>query len=219
MEEPANILTPKVGGLRLEFPDGRVPVTALEEINDTLAPFGSRVWPLDYGSVSKDMRKLLAQPTLSEAESDTVMQNFLLTRQRLLKLIAEAGRKPQVPGGGEMSTFVVNHNYAYPQLFVVDPNIDYSRFDRFHVNTCDDGTGADELMQVLSGGGVSILQRPPNEGVVTLHVSTTDQNGWIVSYNGGYPHIGSISGAAQGTKVLMQIIGPARWMMRYDDEA
>ncbi|MCP4781579.1 MAG: hypothetical protein GY877_12815 [Hyphomicrobium sp.] len=110
-------------------------MTALEEINDTLAPFGSRVWPLDYGSVSEDMRKLLAQPTLSEAESDTVMQNFLLPRQRLLKLIAEAGRKPQVPGGGEMSTFVVNHNYGYPQLFVVEPNVDYSRFDRFHVNT------------------------------------------------------------------------------------
>lgn len=74
-----------------------------------------------------------------------------------------------------MSTFVINHNYAYPRLFVIAPDIDYSRYDRFHVNTSDDGTGADEFMQVLSGEGVTILQRPPNQGVVALHVNTTDQ--------------------------------------------
>jgi len=193
-------------------------VTALEEINDALAPFGSRIWPLDYDSVPDKMRKLLAKLVLSAAESEIVMQHFLLARERLLKLIAEAGRKPQVPGGGEMSTFVVNHNYAYPQLFVVEPNTDYSRFDRFHVNTSDDGTGADELMQVLSGAGVTVEQRLPNQGVATLHIDATDRNGWIVSYDGGFPHIGSLSGATPGTKVLMQIIGPPRWVMRYQDE-
>lgn len=74
-------------GLRLEFPDGRTPLTAPAQINNALAPYGTQVWPLDYGSVSKEMRKLLAQPTLSKAESDTVMHRFLLPHERLLKLI------------------------------------------------------------------------------------------------------------------------------------
>lgn len=210
--------TPMVGGLRLELPQGREPMTGLEEINDALAAFGSRVWPLHYGSVPEEIRRLLAKPTLTEAETGAVMQRFLLTRERLLELIAEAGRKPHVPGGGEMSTFVINHNYAYPQLYVVEPGVDYSRFDRFHVNTSDDGTGVDEVIQVLSGGGFTVFARLPEQDVVTLHVSTTERNGWIVSYDGGLPHIGSVSRSTPGTKVLVQVIGPARWVMRYEDQ-
>ena len=217
MAAPMNNSALGDSGLRLEFPDGRAPLAAPEEINEVLAPLGSRVWPLDYDSAPENMRRLLAKPALSQTDAKTVMEHFLLSRMRLLDLIAEAGRKPQVPGGGEMSTFVVNHNYSYPQLFVVEPGTDYSRFDRFHVNTSDSGTGADEVMQVLSGGGVTILQRPPGQDIVTLHVDTTEQNGWIITYDGGCPHIGSLSRAAPGTKVLMQVIGPARWVMRYED--
>lgn len=193
-------------------------MTGLEEINDALAAFGSRVWPLQYGSLPEEIRRLLAKPTLTKAESEVLMQRFLLTRERLLELIAEAGRKPHVPGAGEMSTSVINHNYTYPQLYVVEPGVDYSRFDRFHVNTSDDGTGVDEVIQVLSGGGFTVFERLPEQGVVTLHVSTTERNGWIVSYDGGLPHIGSVSGSALGTKVLVQVIGPARWVMRYEDQ-
>lgn len=217
MAAPVNNSAPGDSGLRLEFPDGRAPLAAPEEINEVLAPLGSRVWPLDYGGVPEKIRKRLAEPKLSATNADAVMRHFLLPRMRLLELIAEAGRKPQVPGGGEMSTFVVNHNYAYPQLFVVEPDTDYSRFDRFHVNTSDSGTGADEVMQALSGGGVTILQHPPGQNLVTLHVNTTERNGWVITYDGGCPHIGSISHAAPGTKVLMQVIGPARWVMRYQD--
>ena len=206
-------------GLRLNQPGIAAPLTDLGEINDALAPLGSRVWPLDYGGVPKPIQQLIAKAALSKAEHEAVMQHFLLPRERLLQLISDAGRKPQVPHGGDMSTFVVNHNYAYPQLFVVEPDTDYSRFDRFHINTSDDKTGSDELMQVLSGGGVLILQHPPGQDVISLHVDTTSHNGWIVSYNGGCPHIGSISHATPGTKVLMQIIGPAKWVMRYASDA
>ncbi len=205
-------------GLRLAFGDGRAPLTALEEINKALAPLGSRVWPIACAGTPQNIRGLLAEPNLRAANADAVMQHFLLTRMRLLELIAEAGRKPQVSGGGEMSTFVVNHNYSYPRLFVVEPGTDYSRFDRFHVNTSDSGTGADEVMQVLLGGGVTILQHPRGRDVATLHVDTTDKNGWCITYDGGCPHIGSLSRATEGTKVLMQVVGPARWVMSYEDD-
>lgn len=34
-------------GVRLEFSGGRPPLTNLAEISKALAPFGSRIWPLD----------------------------------------------------------------------------------------------------------------------------------------------------------------------------
>ncbi len=92
----------------------------------------------------------------------------------------------------------------------------YSRFDRFHVNAADDGTGIDEVMQILSGGGIVIVQRLRNAGVLTLHL---DSPGWIVTYDGNNWHIGSLTKAEPGTKVLVQAIGPARWRMRYEEDA
>ena len=207
-------------GIRLEFSGGRPSVTTLVNVNDALAPFGSRVWPLDLRSTPADVEELLKQPTLTDIEAERVKAHFLLTRGRLLHIIAEAGRTPQVPGGGELSTLDSTHGIVYPQLYVLVPGVDYSRFDRFHVNTADGGTGVDEVMQLLSGGGIRILQRLPDKGVVTLHLDCPAQDrGWVVTYDGGYPHIGSISGARTGTKSLVQVIGPARWVMRYEGEA
>ncbi|MBA3424645.1 MAG: hypothetical protein H0U04_08905 [Rubrobacter sp.] len=74
-------------------------------------------------------------------------------------------------------------------------------------------------MQVLSGGGVRVLQHLPEEGLITLHLDcVADERGWIVTYDGGYPHIGSLSGGQTGTKLLVQVIGPERWEMKYEDE-
>ena len=74
-------------------------------------------------------------------------------------------------------------------------------------------------MQVLSGGGVTVLQRLPDHGVVTLHIDCpADDVGWYITYDGAYRHIGSISKASAGTKVLMQVIGPAHWALRYREE-
>ena len=39
-----------------------------------------------------------------------------------------------------------------------------------------------------------------------------------MTYEGGSSHIGSLSAARPGTKFLMQVIGPERWLMRYDDD-
>jgi len=117
-----------------------------------------------------------------------------------------------------MSTLDLTHNVSYPELYIVVPGVDYGRFDTFHVNESPEGVGVDEVMQVLSGGGVRLLQRLPDKGMITLEIACPDeQSGWTVTYDGAYPHIGSISGARDGTKVLMQIIGPPQWEMKYQE--
>ena len=205
-------------GLRLERGDGSV-LIEIGAVNTALAPFGARVWPLDLSDVVHDIRSLLGRPTLDAADAERIKRALLLSREDLLGKLAEAGRSPHVPGGGALETAVANHGYAYPQLFVVEEGADYSRFDRFHVNVADDGTAVDEVMQVLSGGGVRIFQRLPGEEAVTLTLDcpSTGQ-GWTVTYDGAVSHIGSMSSAAPGTKALMQVIGPARWTMRYDED-
>jgi hypothetical protein len=209
---------PAVAGLLLEFSDGRPAETSLTRVNNGLSPYGARVWPLDLADVSREIRRLLAQRHLTDSECDRVKAHFLLPRQRLLQIIAAAGRTPHVPGGGAMAPRVENHGYAYPQLYVVGAGADYARFDRFHVNTADDGTGVDEIGQLLCGGGVRILQRRAGHRMATLQLDCpADDRGWIVTYDGGSSHIGSLSAASPGTKFLMQVIGPDRWSLRYDD--
>jgi hypothetical protein len=200
-------------GIRLELPDGQSHLTSLADINHALADIGSRVWPLDLRHAPSAIRELLEQPALTTAKADRVLAHFLLPRERLLEVIAGAGRGPHVPGGGALRTEGVTHGYWYPQLYLVQDNVDYSRFDRIHVNVADDGTGVDEVMQILSGSGIVVAQRSLNGSVLTLYL---DSPGWIVSYDGNNPHIGSLTKAEPGTKVLVQAIGPARWKVRYE---
>ncbi len=205
--------------LKLQFSDGRDSLTALGDINSELADIGSRIWPLIFENEPDDIKELLKHKTLTDDESKLLLFHFELPRERLLKIIKGAGREPQVPGGGALSTYVLPHDYSYPQLYLIAQGEDYSRFDRFHVNMADDGTAVDEVMQILSGGGVILHQRLPEGDVLNLTLNSPGENaGWVVTYDGEYPHIGSISGAQAGTKVLMQIIGPERWVMRYDGE-
>ena len=205
-------------GLQLQHAGGiRIPAT-LGEVNDAFAKYGARVWPIDLSDVSGDQRRLLDQPRLSADEDARVREQFLLPRERLLELIAAAGREPRVPGGGEMSTLDSTHGVRYPALYLVAPGIDYSRFDRLHVNRAADGTGVDETLRMLSGSGIRIVQRLPEVGDVTLflHCPSPDR-GWTVTYSGVHPHIASLTSASDGCKVLMQIIGPPIWTMDYVD--
>jgi hypothetical protein len=204
-------------GIRLEFSDGRPTLTSLSHIEPPMAEVGSRVWPLQLASAPANVQWLLKQPTLTEAQEERLRAHFLLPREHLLKIIRDAGRKPHVHGGGALSTFVVSHQYSYPRLWVVQEGIDYSRFDHFHVNVADDGTGVDEVLQMLSGSGIIIKQRLPTGLILTLYLECPAEDaGWLVTYNGSNPHIGSLSGAAPGTKVLVQVIGPQRWDVKYE---
>jgi hypothetical protein len=206
-------------GIRLEFSDQRLPLPAVVEINAVLAEIGSGVWPLDLSGAPDDVQRLIRQPALTETEVERVRTHFLLPRERLLEIIAAAGRQPNVPGGGELTTFVSNHGYSYPQLLIVQGNEDFSRFDRFHVNVSEDGTGVDEVAQLLWGRGLVIRHRLSSGIILTLCLDCPRElSGWLVTHNGGKPHIGIFSQATPGTKCLVQVIGPAQWVMRYDDQ-
>ena len=208
------------GGIRLDFASGRASVTSLAEINETLHPIGFGVWPLDVGAASPAIRERLRRPTLTDADVTAVKDHFLLPRDRLLEVIEGAGRKPQVAGGGDMTTVDATNGVTYPQLYIVEAGADYTRFDHFHFNATSDGSGLDEVMQVLCGGGIRVLQHLPGEGVFTVTIDCgADGGGWTVTYDGGRPHIGSFTGAQPGTKILVQAIGPPRWEVTYVDDA
>ena len=204
-------------GVRLEYSDKRPSTTDLSEINHAIAQFGARLMPLNLRTPPSVIRQLLSRKSLTSAESARVLEHFLLSRDRLLEIIKEAGRTPRVPGGGELSTLDLTHDITYPQLHVVTPGGDYSRFGRLHVNTAADGTGVDEVMQVLSGGGVELVQHLPEQGMMTLRIDCIEEEtGWVLTYDGIYPHMSNIGESQAGTKILMQIIGPAQWEMKYE---
>ena len=204
-------------GLRLEFSDARAPVTDLADVNHVLSEIGAGVFPLGLSEVPVDVRQLLTQRTLTETEVDRVKAQFLLSRERLVEIISATGRPPNTPGGGELKTFDATHGYYYPQLWVAQDDVDYSRFDRLHRNTADDGVGVNEVGQLLAGRNFFVQHRMPDGQVVTVTLDCPgNDHGWIVTYDGGNPHIGSFSKAEPGTKVLVQVIGPARWSMRYE---
>jgi hypothetical protein len=198
-------------GLRLEFSDGGRLRGTLDNVNSVLTTVGASVSALNLEETPADVRRLLEKPSLSADENARVRDQFVLPRERLLQIIAEAGRQPHVAGGGELNTYVASHDYTYPQLYVASEAADYSRFDRFHVNTADDGTGTDEVLQLLWGAGFRVMLPIPTGGFLNA--------GWLVTYDGAGPHIGSLSHAQAGTKLLVQLIGPPKWRIRYLDEA
>lgn len=205
-----------VEGISLEFSDRRAVPETLDGINSELRELGAGIWPLDLRHELADIRSLLAKPKLNGAEVDRVKQHFLLPMDRLLEVVANAGRSPQIPGGGATSTFVANHGYGYPQLYQVEEGIDYSRFDRLHVNVAPDGGGVDEVFQMLAGSGFVIRQRLDDGEILTIRLDCRDlEQGWLGTYSGVRPHIGSVSSATVGSKFLVQVFGTPEWNLTY----
>jgi hypothetical protein len=206
-------------GIRLEFEGGRTALTSLPDIQAALQRTGIGVWPLPLDSAPADVQRLLGRTTLTDDETVRLRAYFLMSRERLLEVIAASGRSPNVLSGGELETTVTNEGYSYPQLWVVQSGTDYTRFDRFHVNVAEDGTGVDEVLQVVSGHGVIVRVRTSDGNSQSLHLACpNDRTGWLVSYDGGQPHIGSLSSAEPGTKVVVQAIGPKAWKLSYVDD-
>ncbi len=163
-------------GLSLEFSDRRAVPDTFEGVNEELLKIGARVGPLDFKDRRDDIRALLSKRALDDAEAERIKQHFLLPRDRLLQIVSQAGRAPQVADGGGLITFV-----------------DYSRFDRFHVNVGPHGTGGvDEVFQMLWGGGFVVHQRLDDGHTLTLTLDCPDDSsGWLRTYSGIRPHIGS----------------------------
>jgi hypothetical protein len=210
----------RASSIRLEFSDGHPALIGIENIdaiNAALSTVGAGVWPFDLSAAPPMIRTLVAQPDLSDADKTILLDHFWLPRERLMETLAAAGRDPNVPGGGALETRVANQDYGYPQLWTVRANTDYRRFDRFHVNVSHDGTGVDEVLQMLSGIGVVVQLQTPDGGVLTLRLDCPGaEQGWLITYNGGRPHIGSLSSAMPGTKLVVQAFGPPVWSLSYD---
>ncbi|AOW91880.1 hypothetical protein BFN03_02010 [Rhodococcus sp. WMMA185] len=203
-------------GLSLTFSDRRAEPETLSDINSELRKIGVGVWPLDLRNRDAATRALLAKPLLDEAGVERVKEHFLLPMDRLLEIVAQAGRTPEVPGGGSITTFVTNEGYGYPQLHQVQEGVDYSRFDRFHVNVAPTGKGVDEVFQMLSGGEFVSRHRLDDGEVLTLRMRCPDEGqGWLGTYSGVRPHIGNIGSATVGSKLLVQAFGTPRWELIY----
>lgn len=206
-------------GLRLEGSGLEAPLLDPEAINRRLVSFGIRVWPLDLGGIGARLRGLIEREHPNEAELAEIKAAFLLERERLLALVREARGQEAVPGGGALETRVVNHGQDYPQLHLAVAGRDYSRFDRYHVNTDEAGTPVDEVLQLLSGGGFRVFHRNAAREEVLLALSCPARDlGWTLTYSGGAWHIGSMTRTRPGTKLLVQAFGPPRWTMRYAEE-
>ncbi|MEM7437707.1 MAG: hypothetical protein AAF436_21320 [Myxococcota bacterium] len=190
----------------------------LGAINEELAEIQMRVVPVDLRPHPSAIRQLLCKPSLDAGEAERVKAHFLLSRERLLEVIRNAGREPQVEEGGSLETHVMPHDYSYPQLFQVEEGSNYARFDAFHCNLAEDGSCAvDEVAQFLAGGPHHVLHLTPSGDTLLLTVTCPgDDGGWLVTYSGATPHSGRIGDARIGTKALVQVIGPARWTMDYD---
>ncbi|MGI9259263.1 MAG: hypothetical protein ACR2QQ_10535 [Gammaproteobacteria bacterium] len=212
--------TPTVStGIELEIEGTGERLSALPDIQAELSQIGVGVWPLLLEDVPEDLRRLLNQENLTDAETTRLRDYFLLSRERLLEIVAASGRTPNVPGGGALETTVLNQGYSYPQLWEVQNGVDYTRFDRFHVNVSDDGIGVDEVLQMVSGEGVVVRVRQPNGTVHNLRLDCPNDSAcWMFSYDAGQSHVGSLSSATPGTKLVVQAFGPTEWALRYTDE-
>lgn len=189
---------------------------SLDEVNAELKPVGTKIWTRNLSALPDDLKRFLADPDPADQWIAKVVPRFLLSRQRMLELIADAGRRPHVPGGGELTTLDQTHDVTYPQLYVARSQEDFSRFDRYHVNIGDDGVAVDDVVQLLSGGGLVVGHRLPNGDNLSVFLDCPSvDRGWLLSVDCANPFIGSFSGALPGTKALSQVIGPARWRMKY----
>lgn len=191
-------------------------LTDLDSINSFLDQHQSRVWPLDLSDLPRLVRSALDQEEMSDQEVELVMQHFLLPRERLLEIMAECGREPHVPGGGALQTHVMPHDYEYPRLFQIHAGDHITTYDVFHSNHAEDGTGVDEIVQMLRGEGLLMRHLLADGSEWSLRMSCPNaEQGWMSTYEGLHPHIGSPADATPGAKFLVQVIGPANWIMDY----
>lgn len=183
-----------------------------EAVNVALRGTGVWVAPLALGGTPADIRALLAKSVLTAEENSRAKAHFLLSRDKCLEVIAAAGRTPQVSGGGSMDALCMSNGVQYPQLWVVEAGSDFSEFYSFHINQADDGTGTDEIGQLLAGR--LMRYRYPMLGGVVLTMSCQAGSGWLFTFSGVQPHGGVLDETEVGSKILVQVLGPKEFESR-----
>jgi len=109
--------------LRLEREGEQADLFSLEEINALRAPIGTRILAQDWSRLPDDLKDFLTDPDPLPERIAEVMPRFLLPRERLLEVIAQAGRQPHVPGGGEMLELTGQGGSATQMFTAIDKQI------------------------------------------------------------------------------------------------
>ena len=203
-------------GIHLSSDRGRPETTSVQEVNKLLLPLGAKVWTHDLSGLPESLVDFLQTTDPSPQQIEEAKPGFLFSRERLLEIIESSGRSPHVEGGGELVTVDETHGLTYPQLYVAKEDIDYSRFDRLHINVSSEGVAVNDITQLLCGSGL-VLKFQTSEGeVLTVSLSCpAPLSGWLMAVDCATPFIGSFSHAVPGTKAVSQVIGPAKWQMKY----
>ncbi len=209
-----------VHGALLEFSDGRASLTELAAINDVLGTVGVRLRRVDLPPAARPLLEASARGPLSEAQKESLLRLFALSRQEVLDEARAAGRAPVIPGGGSLVTGergVAPYPKVYDLRSMGPQDRLYARdkFARLHVNATDDGTGVDEVMTLVAGGPWTWFFLLQDGVVAQLKMSRVDPagQGWRLSYPGLVPHGGHFH--AEDGLCIAYITGPASWTMRY----
>lgn len=203
----------------IRYPDGRPDIVGIDKANAILHTIGVHVSTVDIPVTAIPLLKKSEAEALTDADKESLISQFSMTREQLLEQIKLAGRVPSVPGGGVMTRDV--DGGVYPNINDMKSADDEARkyildkYGRLHVNSSEDGVAIDEVMTVLSGGPFRWGFTLKDGTVIRFQVNTIDINDKAVrvSYSGMGMHTGIID--AENGLMLAYAHGPKEFVMRY----
>lgn len=208
----------------LSFSDGRESAVDLKQINNVLHTVGVHLDEVIIPDQAKTILSISKTKPLSPWQKEKIMSLFELNRKALLKQIRQAGRKPVLDNGGNLSTREEDAP-PYPKIYDFKAMDEQDKIDaqnklsKLHVNHADNGTGVDEVMTLVSGGPWTWFFVLKDNTVAKLSMSkvTRDGPGWRLSYPGLTPH-GAFIDAKDGI-CIAYIHGPKIWQMHYEADS
>ncbi|KAF7728913.1 hypothetical protein EC973_005308 [Apophysomyces ossiformis] len=182
----------------LKFNDGRPDVVGLDKVNQILRTVGVRASTLDIPKEAKPILKESQTRPLTEEEKDHLISIFYLNKEQLLEQVKLAGRQPAVQVDGMLTE--ETGTGLYSKVY------DTLAFDQATHKAVLENTDMDEVMTIVSGGGVIARFQVDKVGL--------DDPAVRMSYHGKGMHAG-IMDAKQGTIVAFGH-GAKEFTMRYD---
>lgn len=207
--------------VRLSFSDGRHDAVGLDAVNDQLLKVGVRISEVPVPAQASSVIETSRTRGLNEAEQKELLSIFSLDRAAFLDIVSQAGRKPAVEGGGELSISeqdVPPYPKVYDMKALDRETVAFlmRKFGRLHVNSANSGEGIDEVMTIVSGGPYTwfFVLKDHVVGKVRFSDVRPGQPAWRISYPGLGPH-GGYFDAAHGL-VVANAHGPKIFVMRYE---